>query len=234
MKLYDCIQGTPEWTHLRAGIPTASQFDRIVTPKGKISTQAEKYMYELLAERMMGHPVTEYMSRWMDRGSQTEAEAVAFYSFTRDQETVKVGFITNDEGTIGASPDRLVGEKGLLEIKVPKEAVHVSYMMQSGGAYDEYKVQTQGQLWIAERDWNDLLSYHPELPEAIIRIERDEPFIQILSTAVETFSLELERQYQLCVERGWVSQPKPQPEMSASDAMKDILRELKREAVTKI
>lgn len=225
MKLYDCIQGTPEWTHLRAGIPTASQFDRIVTPKGKISTQAEKYMYELLAERMMGHPIVEFTSHWMDRGSQTEAEAVSFYEFTRDESTVKVGFITNDDGTIGASPDRLVGERGLLEIKVPKEATHVSYMMQSGSAYDEYKVQTQGQLWIAERDWNDLLSYHPELPEAIIRIERDEKYIEILSAAVETFSLELERQFQLCIERGWVSE-KRQPEPSNADDLRKLAREI--------
>lgn len=222
MKIYDVIQGTPEWTYLRAGIPTASNFDRIVTPKGKISTQAEKYMFELLAERMMQHPVAEFMSRWMDRGSQTEAEAVAFYSFARDMETEKVGFITNDAGTIGASPDRLVGEAGLLEIKVPKEATHVSYMMQSGSSYDEYKVQTQGQLWIAEREWNDLLSYHPELPEALIRITRDEPFIKILDSAVTAFSEQLEAAFEICRSRGWVRAPKPR-EKSQSEIMREVL-----------
>jgi len=229
MKIYDCIQGTPEWSYLRAGLPTASQFDRIVTPKGKISTQAERYMFELLAERMMGHPVTEYMSHWMDRGSQTEAEAVRFYEFTRDESTVKVGFITNDAGTIGASPDRLVGERGLLEIKVPKESTHVAYMMQSGSAYEEYRVQTQGQLWIAEREWNDLLSYHPELPEAIIRIGRDDLFIKILESAVTAFSEQLEEQWEFCKSRGWVSEkPKESQVKTASEYMKEALLEVNR------
>ncbi len=229
MRIHDCIQGTSEWTRLRAGIPTSSDFDKILTAGGSPSKQAEMYMFALLAERIMGHPRIEYMSRWMDRGSQMEAEAVSFYELQRDCETVKVGFITNDEGTIGASPDRLVGDTGLLEIKVPSEAVHVSYLMQSGSAYDAYRVQTQGQLWIAEREWNDLLSYHPEMPPALIRVERDEKFIAQLSAAVSAFVEVLESQFALCVQRGWVTAPRaPQPDYSqraTMDALKQSLIE---------
>jgi hypothetical protein len=241
VKIYrDLVQGTSEWNYTRAGIPTSSQFERIMTPSGKVSKQAEMYLYQLLAERMMKHPVVEFHSHWMDRGSQMEAEAVNFYQFTRDVSTEKIGFITNDAGTIGASPDRLVGTDGLLEIKVPKESTHVAFLMQSGSAYDEYKTQTQGQLWIAEREWNDLVSYHAEMPEAIIRIERDEPFIRMLSDAVTTFSLELERQFQICFSRGWCDSdwrresphraPVATEDFSQREligALKDSLRELK-------
>ncbi len=106
----------------------------------------------------------------MDRGSQMEADAVAFYELQRDCDTVKVGFITNDDGSVGASPDRLVGESGLLEIKVPSEAVHMSYLLGSGSAYEAYKVQMQGQLWVSGKAFNDSLSFHPELPPALLRI----------------------------------------------------------------
>ena len=233
MIIHDCSQGTTEWLDLRAGIPTSSDFDKVLTPGGKPSKSAEAYLYALLAERMMGHPRIEYMSRWMNRGSQTEAEAVSFYELQRDCETVKVGFITNDAGTIGTSPDRLVGNDGLLEIKVPSEAVHVSYLLRSGSAYDSYKVQTQGQLWIAERQWNDLLSFHPEMPPAIIRIERDEPFIFLLASALTAFVEELERWTGVLAERGWMNGQACKPQFSEQErlvhALKESLVELSRD-----
>ncbi len=223
MILHDCIQGTTEWLNLRAGIPTSSDFDKILTAGGKPSKQGEMYMFALLAERIMGHPRIEYMSRWMDRGSQMEVEAVRFYELRRDCDTVKVGFITNDAGTIGASPDRLVGDTGLLEIKVPSEAVHVSYLMQSGSAYDAYRVQTQGQLWIAEREWNDLLSYHPEMPPALIRVERDEAFILKLAQVITLFAEILEQQFAVCIQRGWVqARRESQPDYSQRATMEAL------------
>jgi hypothetical protein len=205
----DIVQGTSEWLKLRSGIPTSSEFDKILTPGGKISTQAEGYMYKLLAERIMGHPCAEFMSHWMDRGSLMEADAVAFYEFTRETKTEKVGFITNAAGTIGCSPDRTVAldgfAEGLVEIKVPSEQVHMSYLLGSGSPYEAYRCQMQGQLWISQRQWIDSLSFHPELPPALMRIERDEEFINLLEAAVTTFSLELERQWQMCIEKGWAN-----------------------------
>jgi len=132
-----------------------------------------------------------------------EEEAVSFYELQRDCETVKVGFITNDEGTIGASPDRLVGEDGLLEIKVPKESTHVSYLLKK--AVDQaYYPQVQGQLWVSGRKWVDILSYHPEMPPALIRVERDEEFIAFLQSAVVEFSSALEKQAVEAAARGWI------------------------------
>lgn len=199
----DIKQGTPAWLAIRAGIPTASAFDRIVTKSGKPSSQAEKYLHRLLAERMVGHPVIDAISYWQGRGTQMEAEAVAYYEGQRELDTVPVGFVTNDAGTIGASPDRLVGDEGLLEIKVPSEAVHVSYLL-TKHVDAEYFPQVQGQLWISERRWLDILSYHPEMPPALIHVERDEKFIAILSAAVTKFSGELERWAEEARGRGWI------------------------------
>lgn len=203
MIVHDVLQGTTAWLALRAGIPTASDFDRIVTPKGKPSAQAEKYMFALLAERIMGHPRIQAVSSWQARGSQLEAEAVAYYEGVREQDTSLVGFITNDARTIGASPDRLVGDDGLLEIKVPAEHTHVSYLL-TRGVDAEYYPQVQGQLWVTGRAWLDIMSYHPEMPPALIRVERDDSFIRVLSAAVTTFSQELERLATELTEKGWI------------------------------
>ncbi len=203
MKLIDVIQGTPEWLAARLGIPTASKFDQILTPGGKPSKSAEGYLRVLLAERIMGHPVTEFVSTWMDRGTQTEADAVAHYELNRDADTVKIGFCTNDAGTIGASPDRLVGEDGLLEVKCPSEKVHMGHLL-DGTIADDHKPQVQGQLWIAERQWCDVLSYHPDLPPALIRVERDEEYIGKLTAAVEMFAAALEDATGQARARGWL------------------------------
>jgi hypothetical protein len=201
--LHNVLQGTTEWLSIRAGIPTASQFDKIITPKGKASTQAEKYLHKLLAERMMGRPVVEHVSYWMGRGNQMEAEAVAYYEGVRDLDTERVGFVTNDERTIGASPDRFVGADGLLEIKVPAEHTHVAYLLTK--AVDaEYYPQVQGQLWVTGRQWSDILSYHPEMPPALIRVARDEAFITSLAAAVTSFAGVLEAVAADARERGWL------------------------------
>jgi hypothetical protein len=206
MRVHNCIQGSSEWLRLRSGIPTASCFDQIITPGGKLSKSAERYLFTLLAERMMGHPCIEAITTWMDRGSRAEEEAVSFYELQRDCATVKVGFLTNDEGTIGASPDRFVGDDGLVEIKVPKEHTHVSYLLTK--AVDQaYYPQVQGQLWVSGRCWADVLSYHPEMPPALIRVERDEKFIALLAAAVTEFSLLLEKYSADVSARGWIPAP---------------------------
>lgn len=235
MIVHDVLQGTPEWLKLRAGIPTASEFDKIVTPGGKPSKSAEPYMFRLLAERCMGHPVAEYVSMWMQRGSQEEINAVRFYEFQRDRQTIPIGFVTNDAGTMGASPDRFVDEDGQLEIKAPSESIHMAYLLTAGGAYDAYKVQVQGQLYITGRQWTDVMSYHPELPEALIRIERDEKFIGILAGELANFVEKLESLWGEVQERGWV---KTQEERLVDDLRRSIpplppLDDLVREAMKK-
>lgn len=193
MIVHTVQQGSAEWLQLRSGVPTASCFSQILTPGGKPSESARGYLHKLIAERMMGKPLVEHVSTWMDRGLQTEEEAVSYYELQRGCDTEKVGFVTNDAGTIGASPDRLVGADGLLEIKVPSPQVHISYLIGAKGVDKAYIPQTQGQLWICERSWLDIESYSPDgMPSAIIRVERDEEYIGKLAAAVSEFSRVLE------------------------------------------
>ncbi len=205
MIFYEVQQGTQEWLELRAGKPTSSEFDKIITPGGALSKSAGAYCNKLLVEVMLGRPLVGVSMPWMERGKEMESEAVKYYELMRDIETVPVGFITTDDGRIGASPDRLVGDKGLLEIKCPTDETHSKYLAahidallgEKGGVADAYKVQCQGQLFVSERDWTDIESYYPGLPEAITRVGRDEKFIStmriLLYDFIGMFDMRLEK-----------------------------------------
>lgn len=222
MKIYrDIVQGTEEWKRLRLGIPTASQFHRIITPGMKPSKSQEPYRHELIAERLLGEELEGFESQWMTRGKATEQEAVNFYELQRGLDVERIGFILNDAGTVGASPDGLVGEPGLAEIKVCKPAVHTGYLLQDGTAYAEHQTQAQGQLWIAGREWNDLICYCPGLPSAIHRAERDEVFIKALAKEMAEFVEKLESLWQVCIARGWVAQDIPREKIG--DPLLDAL-----------
>ncbi len=187
MKIHDCEQGSPDWYALRSGCATASCFEKIVTPTGQLSKQANKYAYRLIAETLLKRPMDSIEGlEWMERGKMLEPEAAKIYEFEQEVETVKVGFITSDDGLIGASPDRLVGSEGLLEIKCPAPQTHVMYMVEGLG--NDYRPQVQGQLMVAEREWSDLFSYNEEMPPVRIRTVRDEDYITLLRTSLNAFN----------------------------------------------
>lgn len=180
-------QGSAEWFMARLGIPTASRFDEIITPKTlKPSSSQERYAQQLLAEALLGAPLDENRVDFIERGKILEKFAVPYYELQADTDTEEVGFILRDDGRSGASPDRLVGADGLLEIKVPMAHTHMGYLLDKDGI--GYKCQVQGQLWVAEREWCDTLSWHPTIPPALVRQHRDEKFIAALSGAVVQFT----------------------------------------------
>ena len=174
------------------GVPTASAFDRILTPGGKPSKSAEGYKFELLGELMMGRPLDSPKYLWMERGNELEEEAANWYEFQTDTALEIVGFCTTDDGLIGASPDRLVGDDGLVELKCPKPENHVRYLLfPDRGVEKDYAVQVQGQLYVTERKWCDIVSYHPDLPRVIVHVERDEEYIALLDAALKEFCVQL-------------------------------------------
>ena len=201
----DFPQGSPEWHAARLGIPTASNFGRIITPGGKPSATADAYMHELLAERMLGFPLNTESVDFMERGKALESQAIAFYELQRGVDTEAVGFYLTDDGRAGCSPDRLVGGEGGLEIKCPSPAIHVGYLL-GGGISKKYRPQVQGALWITGRWWWDTLSYHPDLPPALVRVERDPDYITALEIAIAAFCDRLQAACeQLDVQRGAAS-----------------------------
>jgi len=180
MKIHDVEQNTPEWLALRAGMPTASAFNRIVTSTGAASKQIEDYALELAAAIYAGGEVDAWEGNaYTDRGHELEPEAVCSYEFLTGKTAEVVGFVTNDSEVFGCSPDRLVGDDGLLEIKCQIAKNHLKTIM----AYEKskkppaaYMAQVQGQLMITARKWCDLFFYHPTLPSLSIRILPDKDF----------------------------------------------------------
>ena len=185
-------QGSDDWFKARLGIPTASEFDKIVTTKGEPSKQAQKYLYQLAGEKVSGFKDEPYTNAAMLRGSQLEAEAKEFYTLTQEVDIEEVGFCFMDEKRkFGCSPDGLVGEDGLIEIKCPLVSTHVGYLL-DGGLPTEYFQQVQGQLFVTGRKWTDFISYFPGLKPLKIRVFRDEAFISKLRDALNSFCLELD------------------------------------------
>jgi putative phage-type endonuclease len=198
MIILDCDQGSDEWHQARAGVVTASEMKKIHTSTGKASTQADVYMKTLLAEWLIGGPVESYSSQWMERGKEMEEEARSAYDFEADADVVPVGFVyADDRQLMGASPDGLVGDDGLVEFKCPKASTQISYLM-VGAVPSEYAIQIQGQMLVTDRKWCDFVSYFPGLSSVTIRVARDERLIMGLRAAVESFVAQmLEKRQQL-------------------------------------
>jgi hypothetical protein len=189
--LHEVAQYSEEYDRLKIGIPTSSNFHMIITPQGKPSKQWRQYACILIAERILQQRIEFYNSPAMERGLIVEAEAADWYEFDQDVTTRRVGFITNDEHTMGCSPDRLVGNDGLLEIKAPLPHTQVEYWI-SGELSQRFRPQLQGQLYISQRSWVDIVCWHDVLPKLVMRVEPDEKFIKILDRELQIFNFFIE------------------------------------------
>lgn len=173
MIIHEVEQRSEEWYALRAGRPTASEFSKIVQSDGKPSKSASGYALTLAAEMFAGKPVDAWEGNaWTERGREMEEAALSLYSFAHGVTANPVGFITDDAKTMGCSPDGLIGDDGMVEVKCLKAENHVKailYFQKNGRCPTDYVQQTQGQILIAERGWCDLVFYHPELPLLVIR-----------------------------------------------------------------
>jgi len=181
IEVFNCEQGTSEWFECRLGIPTASMFSAVLA-KGQGKTR-RTYMLKLLGERMTGELQDNYSNGHMDRGKEMEDEARDAYAFMKDVEPESIGFIRNGEK--GCSPDSLVGD-GLLEIKTKLPHLQLE-VLDKDALPSEHKAQVQGQIWVAEMEWCDFVSYWPKLPLFIKRVYRDEDYIKTLSEEVDRF-----------------------------------------------
>jgi hypothetical protein len=188
MIIHNVEQGTEAWFRLRVGKVTMSNLDKIITPaKGLPSKSADDYMNFLLAELAYGRPLDTFTSAAMQDGIDGEEEAARIYCIENDCELEKIGFVTNDEQTIGCSPDRdIVGERKAVEIKVPLPKTHVGYL-RTKSIEQDYWCQLQGQLWICELDKVDIYSYNPKMPRVQIEVGRDEDFIRKAQNLVGEF-----------------------------------------------
>lgn len=194
-------QGTPEWYAARCGKITASCFGKIMTA-GRSKTAiwgqtALSYMLEVMGERLTGKPEDQIASKYLDWGNQHEPSARSLYAWITGRPVQLVPFI--DHPTVhgvGGSPDGLVGEDGVLEIKCPfTTKVHLETILENEVVDKDYMWQCQGNLWVTGRKWLDFVSFHPDMPNSlklhIVRVNRDDKAISELEKRIELFSTQL-------------------------------------------
>lgn len=190
------IQGSEEWFAARLGIPTASKFSDIMANgrSGQPSASRKNYLAELVVERLTGQRTEGFTNAAMQWGTETEPFAVEAYEAFTGELTRECGFIKHPTIECGASPDRLVGEEGLLEVKCPNTATHIDHLL-NGTLLTKYKWQLQGQLMVTGMDWVDFVVFDPRVPERMqIRVDRvhaDAGAIQELTAGIEGFLVEL-------------------------------------------
>lgn len=189
-------QGSPEWFALRCGKVTASRVaDVVARTKTGYGASRSTYMGQLIAERLTGEVAPSFTNAAMQWGSDTEPQARAAYEFYSDADVVEVGFVPHPTiGESGASPDGLVGDDGLIEIKCPETKTHIETLL-GQEVPGKYIIQIQWQLACTGRQWCDFVSFDPRLPESmrlfVKRVERDDSQIAELEREVIAFLTEL-------------------------------------------
>lgn len=190
-------QESQDWMLARAGKFTASRAsDLMAKTKTGPSASRTNLLALLAVERLTGQPVETYQNAAMQRGIDTEAEARDAYSFSRSVAVDECGFIVYGElPNTGCSPDGLVGDDGLLEIKCPASMAKHLDALRTGAHAKEYRWQLQHQLLVTGRQWVDAASYDPRFPDglqlAVTRVERDEAAIADLSNEIELADAEV-------------------------------------------
>jgi putative phage-type endonuclease len=199
-------QGSPEWLAIRLGKVTASRITDVLA-KGKSGEAAtrEDYRTELLVQRLTNEPGESFTNAAMEWGTQTEPMARIAYEAQANVFVEQVAFV--DHPTIewfGCSPDGLVGETGLLEIKCPASKNHLKYLL-AGKPPAKYVPQMQCQMAVTGREWCDFVSYDPRLPEDlqlfVVRLERDVSYIMAMEEEVDKFLKEVSGMYSKLKER---------------------------------
>ncbi len=183
-------QGSEEWLNMRLGVITSSRFkDALAVGEGKTRSN---YMRQLAGERLTGLCEEAYSNKYMERGEEIEPQARCSYELIMGAYVEQVTFIRS--GDIGCSPDGLVADNGMLEMKCPKTTTHIETVL-SGKMPSCYKTQVQGALMVAEREWCDFFSFDPRIDGKssyfCTRIYRDEDYIKDLSIKLACFHGEL-------------------------------------------
>lgn len=192
-------QRTPDWFRARAGKLTASRFADVmnVLKDGSAGANRRALVTLLAVERLTGETVETFTNDAMRRGTELEPEARAAYEAHTGELVEEVGFIVHPElPYVGVSPDGLLGDEGLVELKCPANMAKHLDALRSGDHAKEYRWQLQGQLWVTGRQWVDAVSYDPRFPEhmrlAIVRVTRDEAAIKQLANECAAANAEIE------------------------------------------
>lgn len=191
------VQGTDEWHKLRLGKVTASRVADVLS-KGKSGESASRrnYRIELVAQRLTGKPSEPFTNAAIEHGTATEPLARVAYKLKHNRDVIDIAFV--EHPTIewfGCSPDGLVGEDGLIEIKCPNTTTHLDWM-EAGKAPSKHIPQMMAQMACTGRKYCDFVSFDPRLPEDlqlfVVRVKRDQEYIDNMEAEVKKFLNEVE------------------------------------------
>ncbi|PHS22027.1 MAG: exonuclease [Robiginitomaculum sp.] len=193
-------QGTPEWLQVRLGKVTGSMIHNLMSNGrgGKPSLMTKNYMLQLIADTLTGKPPEQFKSKEMQWGNDWEDTARERYEYESANNVTQIGFFELSD-YVGYSPDGVISDDGLLEIKCPKSTTQLKrffdLVIKHETIHDEYKPQIQFGLLVTGRKWCDFVSYDPRLPTGsdylIERVERDEEYIQDMKQRIDVFIFEM-------------------------------------------
>jgi len=168
-------QSSEAWHEIRLGRFTGTRIKNLMSAKSTLSYKDT--ITDVAVEILTGVKDESYTNEIMQRGIDLEPEARGHYEQLFECKVDEVGFIEPDESNYsdwaGISPDGLVGDHGMIEIKCPKAKTLFKYI-KSGKLPTEYRWQVQSQLWITGRDWCDFMAYYPGLKPFILRVYPDQ------------------------------------------------------------
>lgn len=196
MIIVDVEQGTPEWFAARLGKVSASRVaDVVAKTKTGWGASRANYAADLIAERLTGVKAESYSNVAMQWGTDNEPAARKAYEFMTGNAVATVGLVLHPSIDMAcASPDGLVGEDGLVEIKAPQTATHIETLLGAPVA-DKYVKQVHWQMAATGRAWCDFVSFDPRMPGEmslhITRIARDDALIKSLEADVSVFLSEI-------------------------------------------
>lgn len=190
-------QGSEAWFQVRVGKVTASRVaDILAKTKSGYSTSRDNYMAQLVCERLTNQKAESFTNAAMQHGTETEPLARAAYEALKDVLVDEVGFVPHPSIKMaGASPDGLVGDDGLIEIKCPNTATHIDTLLNQS-VPTKYFTQMQFQMACTGREWCDFVSFDNRLPEElqlfVKRVPRDETYIKLMEAEIIQFLAELD------------------------------------------
>ncbi len=200
------VQGSPEWHSLRCGRVTASRVaDVVARTKSGWGASRANYMAELIAERLTGCPAVGFTNAAMAWGTEQEPFARRAYAAQVGADVSEIGFVSHPEiAMTGCSPDGLIGEDGLVELKAPNTATHLDTLL-GETIPAKYVTQMQWQMACTGRAWCDFASFDPRLPASmslfVQRVPRDASLILELETEVAAFIAEIDAKVATLTER---------------------------------
>jgi len=193
-------QGTDAWKALRLGKVTASRVADVLS-KGRSGESASRknYRTELVVQRITGQPGESFTNAAMEWGTATEPMARVAYEVEKQQFVEQVAFVDHPSiEWFGCSPDGLVNDDGLIEIKCPNSTTHIEYLTDQKPPA-RYIPQMQCQMAVTGRQWCDFVSFDPRLPDDlqlfVVRLERDQEYIEAMEVEVKKFLSEVDEMF---------------------------------------